>query len=72
MQLQKENIENMEQMNTTKENRSDKYINHTNHTNESKTGSYDSMIEDTDYFTVSGFLLSRMAYEIMREKCVSE
>ena len=72
MQLQKENIENMEQMNTTKEYRSDKYINHTNHSNDTETGLYASMIDSNDYFAVFGFLLSGMAYELMREKCVSE
>lgn len=72
MQLQKENIENMEQMNTTKEYRSDKYINYTNHSNDTETGLYDSMIDSNDYFAVFRFLLSGMAYELMREKCVSE
>lgn len=59
----------MEQLNTNNKNRSNE---HTNHPNDTKTESYDSMMENIDYFSVFGFLLSRMAYELIHEKRVFE
>lgn len=63
----------MTQINSTNTTNTDKANTHDNQSKDTKTEeSYSDFMNNMEYFSVFGFLLSRMAYELAHEKQMSD